>query len=93
MTFQMKTCLLLATCLLTTSLLYTQQTFKVLPDSALSVFQANNPQEKVFLQTDKSSYLAGETIWMKAWCLLDDAPTYLSRILYVMLQTPKEMLS
>lgn len=85
----MKTCLLLATCLLTTSLLYAQQTFKFLPDSALSVFQANNPQEKVFLQTDKSSYLAGETIWMKAWCLLDDAPTYLSRILYVDVTDPK----
>lgn len=79
----MKTSLLLATCLLTIFSIHAQQAFKFLPDSALSLFQTNNPQEKVFLQTDKNSYLAGETIWMKAWCTLDDAPTYLSRILYV----------
>jgi len=53
------------------------------PDSALAALRNNYPQEKVFLQTDKSYYFPGETIWMKAWCTLDGAPTYLSRILYV----------
>lgn len=52
-------------------------------DSALAGLKANYPQEKVFVQTDKSYYFPGETIWMKAWCTLDGAPTYLSRILYV----------
>lgn len=54
-----------------------------IPDSALAKFRNNYPQEKVFLQTDKSYYFPGETIWMKAWCALDGAPSYLSRILYV----------
>src|SRR5882724_11821383 len=53
------------------------------PDTALSVLHNDYPQEKVFLQTDRTYYLAGETIWMKAWCTLGGAPTYLSRILYV----------
>ncbi|HEX6915818.1 MAG TPA: MG2 domain-containing protein, partial [Chitinophagaceae bacterium] len=41
------------------------------------------PQEKVFVQTDRSWYVGGETIWMKAWCTLDGSPSFLSRILYV----------
>ena len=53
------------------------------PDSALAAFKNNYPQEKVFLQTDKAWYFPGETIWMKAWCALDGAPSYLSRVLYV----------
>ena len=56
---------------------------QTLPDSALAIFKNNYPQEKVFLQTEKSYYFPGETIWMKAWCALDGAPSYLSRILYV----------
>lgn len=52
-------------------------------DSALKKMRTEYPQEKVFLQTDKSQYVAGETIWMKAWCMLDGSPTYLSRILYI----------
>lgn len=53
------------------------------PDSALALLHNDYPQEKVFLQTDRSYYLSGETVWMKAWCTLEGAPTYLSRILYV----------
>lgn len=65
--------------LIQTNLLLAQ----TLPDSALARFKNNYPQEKVFLQTDKSYYFPGESIWMKAWCALDGAPSYLSRILYV----------
>ena len=56
---------------------------KLSPDSALQKFRANYPQEKVFVQTDKDSYLSGETIWMKAWCTLDAVPSFLSNILYI----------
>lgn len=52
-------------------------------DSAVSNLAINYPQEKVFLQSDKAIYTWGETIWMKAWCILDNRPTYLSKILYV----------
>lgn len=85
----MKNSFLVAICMLLFSLLHAQQSFKFSPDSALSLFQANNPQEKVFLQTDKETYYSGETIWMKAWCMLDNTPTYLSRILYVDITDPK----
>lgn len=64
------------------------------PDSALAKFKNNFPQEKVFLQTNKSYYFPGETIWMKAWCALDGAPSYLSRILYVdLVNTRGEMIA
>lgn len=51
--------------------------------SILDKFRNDFPQEKVFLQTDKSHYFSGETVWMKAWCMVDGMPTFLSRILYV----------
>ena len=63
--------------------LMAQSTPGLSPDSALSAFKNNYPQEKVFLQSDKAWYFPGETIWMKAWCMLDGAPSYLSRIVYV----------
>lgn len=43
----------------------------------------NNPTEKTFLHTDKSTYLAGETIWYKAYVTLNAFPTFLSKIVYV----------
>ncbi|MCE3281499.1 MAG: hypothetical protein K0Q66_236, partial [Chitinophagaceae bacterium] len=52
-------------------------------DSTLTRYNTHHPQEKVFVQTDKSYYLPGETIWMKAWCTVEGIPSYLSRILYV----------
>jgi hypothetical protein len=53
------------------------------PDTALARLRNDYPQEKVFLQTDRTYYLSGETVWMKAWCTLEGGPSYLSRILYV----------
>jgi hypothetical protein len=58
-------------------------------DSLLEKFTSSYPQEKVFLQTDRSSYFAGETVWMKAWCTIDGLPSYLSRILYIDLVNSK----
>ncbi len=49
----------------------------------LDKWRNDYPQEKVFLQTDKTYYLAKENIWMKAWCSTIDGPTYLSRIIYI----------
>jgi hypothetical protein len=53
------------------------------PDSALAMFKDLYPQEKVFVQTDKEFYITGETIWMKAWCVLEEAPSFLSKIIYI----------
>lgn len=49
----------------------------------LEKFKNEYPQEKVFLQTDKTQYFSGDVVWMKAWCMLDGLPTYLSKILYI----------
>lgn len=58
---------------------------RLTPDSALRKLYAEYPQEKVYLQTNQTYYVSGETIWMKAWCTMEGAPSYLSRILYIAL--------
>ncbi|MEO7264010.1 MAG: hypothetical protein ABIW38_03810 [Ferruginibacter sp.] len=52
---------------------------------ALDSFSLLRPQEKSYLQTDKSIYLSGETIWFKVYTLLDNKPSALSKITYVIL--------
>jgi hypothetical protein len=73
---------LLLACLFTT---HAQQAnnFPASLSSSLAKWEKENPQEKMALQTDKGYYLAGETIWMKVWCMLDGIPSFLSKILYV----------
>lgn len=43
------------------------------------------PQEKIYLQNDRSSYICGETIWFRIYLLdaLTHAPTHTSRYVYV----------
>jgi hypothetical protein len=41
---------------------------------SLEIFEADYPRQKVFIHTDKQTYLAGETIWLKAYLL--DAQTH-----------------
>lgn len=43
------------------------------------------PQEKIYLQNDRSSYICGETIWFRIYLLdaLTHAPTHTSRYIYV----------
>ncbi len=55
------------------------------PANVLKQYNEAFPQQKAYLHTDKTSYLAGETIWLKAY-LADAAshhPDTLSTILYV----------
>jgi hypothetical protein len=49
----------------------------------LDAWRNDYPQEKVFLQTDKSYYNTGDIIWIKAWCATTEGPTYLSKIIYI----------
>jgi hypothetical protein len=77
--FWRSTCILLYNCFITVNCFGQFDSIK----NSLTAWQANFPQEKVFVQTDKSWYLAGEDIWMKAWCVTHEGPTFLSRILYV----------
>jgi len=74
---------LLAVCLVIAAASHSQTALWSAPDSALADFRDNYPQEKVYLHTDRDIYGAGETIWGKLWCLLDQSPSFLSRIAYV----------
>lgn len=51
--------------------------------SALDSFSLIRPQEKAYLQTDRNVYMSGEAIYFKAYVLLDEKPTILSKIVYV----------
>ena len=53
-------------------------------------FNADVPQEKVYLHFDNTGYFKGETMWFKAYVVNagDMKPTDMSRVLYVELVTP-----
>ncbi len=53
--------------------------------AGLQQWHENNPQEKIFIQTDREKYAAGETVWFKSWCVVDNRPGFLSRIIYITL--------
>jgi len=57
--------------------------------AGLKKWNEENPQEKVFVQTDKDKYLTGEAIWIKLWCTIDAKPSFLSKIVYVVLNDDK----
>src|SRR5688572_10907933 len=42
--------------------------------SCLTIFAQPKSRERYYLQTDKSGYIAGETIWFKAYIFLDFYP-------------------
>lgn len=62
-----------------------QQTFPKRLGKGFQQYNDRSPQEKVYLHLDKSSYAAGENIWLKAY--LTDAtyhvPDLLSKYIYV----------
>ncbi len=63
------------------------------PDSILSRSVTQNllmPQEKLYIHTDKPTYIAGEEIWLRAHVVdgSTHVPTIASRYVYVELQNP-----
>jgi hypothetical protein len=52
-------------------------------ETALDSFAFIQPQEKVYVQTDRNTYLAGEPIWFKTYTILNEKPTILSKIVYI----------
>lgn len=50
---------------------------------ALELYSKRFPQEKVYLQLDKDYYAAGETMWFKAYVLLQGQPSLSATNLYV----------
>lgn len=58
-------------------------------DSVLAIAETNFPLEKVYIQTDKSVYASGETVWFKAYITADNAAAPLCRTLYAELINDK----
>lgn len=56
--------------------------------AALDSFSFIRPQEKTYLQTDRTAYRAGESIWFKAYTLLNERPSVLSKVIYIDLVDP-----
>ena len=64
-----------------------------IPDSLAFLFNTQLtifPQEKIYVHTDKSHYLSGETIWFRAYLAdaITHAPASVSRYVYVELINP-----
>ncbi|MBW8682738.1 MG2 domain-containing protein [Chitinophaga rhizophila] len=51
--------------------------------NALALFSKRYPQEKVYLHFDKDIYASGETMWFKAYIMLQNQPSLAAAILYV----------
>ena len=51
-------------------------------DSLLTILDEYYPQEKIYLQMDKSYYNSGETIWFKAYLKADNFPKPISKTCY-----------
>ena len=58
-------------------------------DSILNIAETKYMQEKIYLQTDKSAYNAGETIWFKAYLTADNLPAPMSKTVYAELLNEK----
>ncbi|QHS63860.1 MG2 domain-containing protein [Chitinophaga agri] len=51
--------------------------------NALALFAKRYPQEKVYLHFDKDIYASGETMWFKAYIMLQNQPSLAASIIYV----------
>lgn len=51
--------------------------------NALALFGKRFPQEKVYLHLDKDFYASGETIWFKAYVMIQNQPSLTASNLYV----------
>ncbi len=52
-------------------------------DSALNLLASQYPAEKIYIQYDKEDYVAGETIWFKAYLYSDGKPSGMSTNFYL----------
>ena len=53
------------------------------PDSKLTAWSTKDPIEKLYLHTDRDSYYAGETIWLKGYFMSEFLPSVKSSSIYV----------
>ncbi|HEV7781870.1 MAG TPA: hypothetical protein VGO58_11435 [Chitinophagaceae bacterium] len=55
------------------------------PDAALNTLATRYPTERVYIHYDKEHYVAGETIWLKAYLYSNGLPSTLSNNFYLQL--------
>lgn len=77
-TSKLKTCIALLLLLGAAQTLFAQK-----PDDRLAQVNANDYPEKIYIQYDKPSYFAGETIWFKAYLMEGFYPATISTVLAV----------
>jgi len=58
-------------------------------DSALNILATQFPAEKIYIHYDKEYYVAGETIWLKAYLYSDGKPSGISSNFYLQLANDK----
>ncbi|MES1214668.1 MAG: hypothetical protein ABUT20_04050 [Bacteroidota bacterium] len=58
-------------------------------DSALNILATQFPAEKIYIHYDKEYYVAGETIWLKAYFYSDGKPSGLSTNFYLQFSNRK----
>jgi hypothetical protein len=61
-------------------------------DSVLNILSAQAPGEKVYIHYDKDYYVAGETMWLKAYLYSDGKPSGASNNLYIQVINSKGVL-
>jgi hypothetical protein len=62
------------------------------PTQTLNNWSAKSPIEKVYLHTDRAEYLAGETIWFKAYLYAEYIPDSISSVVYAELYDQNQQL-
>ena len=65
------------------AMIYCHGTFAQSPESFMQKVQENYTPEKIYLHYDKSNYIAGETIWFKAYLMEGLLPSAKSTVLCV----------
>jgi hypothetical protein len=75
--------LLVSACLSLTQKAYSQELQQV--QNSFNKYQQNTLQEKVFVHTDKSTYVSGDIIWFKVYCVDGGyhKPLDVSKVVYV----------
>ena len=89
--------LILAAVMLCATTMSAQESSDLTKEELLKRFLTQNkmmPQERVHVMTDRNHYLAGDTIWMRAFLVdgLYKKPVHYSRFLYVELRNERDSL-
>jgi len=66
-------------------LLYSKAQVMQEVQNSFNLYKQSALQEKIFVHTDKSVYLAGEIVWFKVYCVdgNDHKPLHISKVVYV----------